>query len=41
LLTGRLRDAIKKINLDDGGMPWLDDDWVNEVVRISDLDQRW
>ena len=32
LLTGRLRDAIKKINLDDGGKPWLDDDRVNEVV---------
>ena len=32
LLTGRLRDAIKKINLDDGGRPWLDDDRVNEVV---------
>ena len=39
LLTGRLRDAIKKINLDGEGMPWLDDDRVNEVVsrleRIS------
>jgi type I restriction enzyme R subunit len=39
LLTGRLRDAIEKINLDDGGEPWLDDDRVNEVVsrleRIS------
>ena len=32
LLTGRLRDTIKKINLDDGGEPWLDDDRVNEVV---------
>ena len=39
LLTGRLRKAIKKINLDDEGKPWLDDDRVNEVVsrleRIS------
>ncbi len=39
LLTGRLRKAIKKINLDDEGEPWLDDDRVNEVVsrleRIS------
>ncbi|PXF57549.1 MAG: restriction endonuclease subunit R [Deltaproteobacteria bacterium] len=32
LLTGRLRKAIKEINLDDGGEPWLDDDRVNEVV---------
>ena len=39
LLTGRLRKAIKEINLDDEGRPWLDDDRVNEVVgrleRIS------
>lgn len=39
LLTRRLRKAIKKINLDDEGKPWLDDDRVNEVVsrleRIS------
>jgi type I restriction enzyme R subunit len=32
LLIGRLRKAIKEINLDDGGKPWLDDDRVNEVV---------
>ncbi|MFV9691499.1 MAG: type I restriction endonuclease subunit R [Desulfobacteria bacterium] len=39
LLTTRLRRAIKKINLDDNGNPWLDDDRVNQVVsaleRIS------
>jgi len=39
LLTDRLRRAIKKINLDDNGNPWLDDDRVNQVVsaleRIS------
>jgi len=39
LLTARLRKAIKKINLDDEGKPWLDDDRINEVVsrfeRIS------
>ena len=39
LLTKRLRKAIKKINLNDEGKPWLDDDRVNEVVsrleRIS------
>ena len=39
LLTGRLRKAIKEINLDDEGRPWLDDDRINEVVgrleRIS------
>ena len=39
LLTARLRRAIKKINLDNNGKPWLDDDRVNQVVsaleRIS------
>ena len=39
LLTKRLRRAIKKINLDDEGKPWLDDDRINEVAsrleRIS------
>lgn len=39
LLTARLRKTIKKINLDDEGKPWLDDDRINEVVgrleRIS------
>jgi type I restriction enzyme R subunit len=39
LLTERLRKAVKRINLDDNGNPWLDDDRVNEVVsaleRIS------
>ncbi len=39
LLTARLRRAIKNINLDDNGNPWLDDDRVNQVVsalkRIS------
>ena len=39
LLTDRLRRALKKINLDDNGNPWLDDDRVNQVVsaleRIS------
>ena len=39
LLTDRLRRAIRKINLDDNGSPWLDDDRVNQVVsaleRIS------
>ncbi len=34
LLTGRLRKAIKKINLDDEGKPWLDDDRVNELVHL-------
>jgi type I restriction enzyme R subunit len=39
LLADRLRKAIKRINLDDNGNPWLDDDRVNQVVsaleRIS------
>ena len=39
LLTDRLRKVVKRINLDDNGNPWLDDDRVNQVVsaleRIS------
>ena len=39
LLAERLRRAVKRINLDDNGNPWLDDDRVNQVVsaleRIS------
>lgn len=39
LLAGRLRKAVKRINLDDNGNPWLDDERVNQVVsaleRIS------
>ncbi|MDL2122306.1 MAG: hypothetical protein LWX51_04300 [Deltaproteobacteria bacterium] len=39
LLADRLRKAVKRINLDDNGNPWLDDDRVNQVVsaleRIS------
>ena len=39
LLTDRLRKAVKRINLDDNGNPWLDDDRANQVVsaleRIS------
>ena len=39
LLTGRLRKAIKKINLDDEGVPWLDEHRINQAVsrleRIS------
>ena len=39
LLADRLRKAVKRINLDDNGNPWLDDDRANQVVsaleRIS------
>jgi type I restriction enzyme R subunit len=39
LLADRLRKAVKKINLDDNGNFWLDDDRINQVVsaleRIS------
>ncbi len=39
LLTGRLRKAIKEINRDAEGKPWLDDERANEVTsrleRIS------
>ncbi len=41
LLTGRLRKAIKKINLDDEEEPWLDEHRINQAVsrleRISTL----
>jgi len=32
LLTSRLRTALKKINLNDKGAPWLDDDRIGQVV---------
>ncbi len=32
LLADRLRKSVKRINLDDNGNPWLDDDRVNQVV---------
>jgi type I restriction enzyme R subunit len=32
LLTGRLREAIHRINLDDAGQPWLDERRVTEAV---------
>lgn len=32
LLTGRLRAGLKKINLDDEGKPWLDDERISQVV---------
>ena len=32
LLTGRLQKALKRINLDDDGNPWLDDTHVNLAV---------
>jgi len=32
LLTGRLKTALKSINLDDKGIPWLDDDRIGQVV---------
>jgi type I restriction enzyme R subunit len=32
LLTGRLRQAVRRINLDDHGQPWLDDSRINQVV---------
>ncbi|MFH1993643.1 MAG: YgjP-like metallopeptidase domain-containing protein [Pseudomonadota bacterium] len=39
LLTGRLRAALKTINIDAAGKPWLDDDRIDQVVgrleRIS------
>ncbi|MDO9529815.1 MAG: hypothetical protein Q7J27_11765 [Syntrophales bacterium] len=39
LLVDRLRNVVRRINLNDNGNPWLDDDRVNQVVssleRIS------
>jgi type I restriction enzyme R subunit len=32
LLLGRLRDAVKRINVDDAGHPWLDDSRVAHAV---------
>ena len=32
LLTQRLKDAIRRINLDDDGNPWLDDTRINQAV---------
>jgi len=36
LLTDRLRNAVKIINLDDNGNPWLDDDRVSQVVSTME-----
>jgi type I restriction enzyme R subunit len=32
LLTGRLREAIRRINLDEGGQPWLDERRITEAA---------
>lgn len=32
LLEGRLRDAIRRINTDEDGEPWLDDERITEAV---------
>jgi type I restriction enzyme R subunit len=32
LLVGRLRDAVRRINVDESGQPWLDDRRVNQAV---------
>src|SRR3990170_4515169 len=32
LLVGRLREGIRRINLDESGKPWLDDVRVNAAV---------
>ena len=32
LLTGRLRQALARINLDENGKPWLDDTRINQAV---------
>ncbi|MDP9357836.1 MAG: type I restriction endonuclease subunit R [Chloroflexota bacterium] len=32
LLTQRLREAVRRINLDDAGQPWLDDSRVSQAV---------
>ena len=34
LLTERLHKAVKRINLDDNGAPWLDEDRANQVVSV-------
>ena len=38
LLTGRLREALTRINLDENGEPWLDEVRINQaVVRLERL----
>src|ERR687886_1905431 len=32
LLLGRLREALRRINLDDDGRPWLDDSRIEQAV---------
>lgn len=32
LLAGRLRDAVRRINLDDDGYPWLDDTRLKQAI---------
>ena len=32
LLVGRLREALRRINLDDKGQPWLDDSRINQAI---------
>ena len=40
LLTGRLRAALREINLDDNGQPWLDESRISEAVnRLERLGQ--
>ena len=34
LLTDRLRNAIRRINLDENGQPWLDDSRINSAIGI-------
>lgn len=34
LLKDRLRKALKKINLNDRGNPWLDEDRINQIVSV-------
>lgn len=36
LLTGRLRAALRRINLDASGQPWLDDTRINQAVSTLD-----
>ena len=37
VLADRLRKTVKRINLDDNGNSWLDDDRVNQVVSALEL----
>lgn len=41
LLKDRLRKALKMINLDDKGDPWLDEDRISQIVSALERITSW